>query len=182
MMELSFDGQRTVARTGPDGRWALFDGGYIYRYKLVIPVAYVQKPFGACLSIGLNPSTADEMKNDPTVRRDIGYAKAWGYSTLVKANLFGYRATDPDALYDAAEHGQDIVGPANNEQLLAMATKADLVVCAWGNHGQLMSRGAAVRHMLSAAGVRLHYLRLTKAGQPGHSLYLPASLRPEPWV
>ena len=183
----------TLVREGPNGRLAIFDSEMVFRYKLVIPIqhpmcgpsmdlvsAYPLR--GILLSIGLNPSTADEMRNDPTVRRDLGYARAWGYSQLCKANIFAYRSTEPDALYDAAEHGQDIVGPDNDEMLCNLAATADLVLCVWGNHGALAGRGAVVRAMLVARGIRLHHLKLTQPGQPSHNLYLKGDLTPRPWI
>src|SRR6185436_5707784 len=48
--------------------------------------------------VGLNPSTADCWNDDPTVRRCVGFAKAWGYCDFYMLNLFAYRATDPKAM------------------------------------------------------------------------------------
>lgn len=45
--------------------------------------------------IGLNPSTADETKNDPTIIRCIDFAKSWGYGGVYMLNLFAFRATLP---------------------------------------------------------------------------------------
>ncbi len=61
--------------------------------------------------IGLNPSTADETADDPTIRRCVSFAKAWGFGGLCMANLFAYRATNPaDMLMQA-----DPIGPDNAE-------------------------------------------------------------------
>lgn len=122
--------------------------------------------------IGLNPSTADAMQDDPTIRRCVGYAKAWGYGQLIMLNLFAYRATDPLAMKSA----DDPIGPENDETLRRVAAQAAVVVAAWGNHGSHLGRGAAVRNL-----VPLHYLRLTKSGQPAHPLYLPGTLTPIAW-
>lgn len=54
--------------------------------------------------IGLNPSTADEVKNDPTVTRCINYAKAWGYTGMYMTNIFAFRETDPNEYKTAEEH------------------------------------------------------------------------------
>lgn len=81
--------------------------------------------------IGLNPSTADEVEDDPTIRRCIGFANSWGYGGIVVANLFGFRATDPTALQKAT----DPIGPENDEWLYRLADEAALVVGAWGNGG-----------------------------------------------
>lgn len=130
------------------------------------------KPYA--MFIGLNPSTADEVVDDPTVRRCIRFARDWGYGALCMANLFAYRATRPADLLAQ----DDPVGPENDAYLQRLAAEAGVVIAAWGVHGTHGGRHNAVRAMLP----RLHYLRLTKNGLPGHPLYLPASLRPVEWV
>lgn len=119
--------------------------------------------------IGLNPSTADETQDDPTIRRCIGFAKRWGYGGLVMLNLFAYRSTDPRGLKVAA----DPVGPENDETLLRVTAEAGCVIAAWGAHGALFGRDAAVRRLL--AHLTLDHLGLTKAGHPRHPLYLARS-------
>lgn len=121
----------------------------------------------------LNPSTADATKNDPSFTRMKNFAKAWGYSGLVITNLFAFRATDPRDMMAAA----DPVGMKNDDTLTFVAGICDLTVAAWGVHGAHRGRDAEVRKLLP----RLHYLRLTKTGHPGHPLYLPGNLRPTPW-
>ncbi len=128
---------------------------------------------GFAMFVGLNPSTADESKNDPTVRRCIGYAMDWGYSGLIMTNIFAYRATLPPDM----KAQTDPVGPGNNKALTQLATEAKVVVAAWGIHGAYLQRGSAVRKMLP----RLNVLRLTKDGHPCHPLYLPKTLIPQPW-
>lgn len=124
--------------------------------------------------IGLNPSTADETNDDPTIRRCIGFARAWGYGALCMANLFAYRATDPADMKKAAEP----VGWENDHTLTTLARGAGVVVAAWGAHGTYKGRDQSVRLLVP----NLHFLRLTKDGHPGHPLYLPASLKPQRWV
>lgn len=130
-----------------------------------------------CMFTMLNPSTADEVKNDPTVERCERRARMWGYGGLFVTNIFALRSTDPKALYDC----DDPVGPDNDEAILTCAKKAGLVVCAWGSHGLLNGRGEAVRRLL-ASHVDLHYLKLSvTTGQPGHPLYIGYSVEPKPW-
>ena len=128
---------------------------------------------GYLMFIGLNPSTADEVQDDPTVRRCIGYARDWGYSGLWMTNIFAYRATKPDDMKAVA----DPEGPENDRWLGQVAAGAELVVAAWGTHGAYRDRHQRVRDLLP----QLHYLRLTQEGYPAHPLYLPKSLLPIPW-
>jgi hypothetical protein len=125
------------------------------------------------LFVGLNPSTADETDDDPTVRRCVGFAKAWGYERLFLANLFGYRATNPKELLQTT----DPVGPDNDQHLRNLSRRAELTIAAWGAQGHWHGRNDQVCGILS----NLHYLKLTKAGHPSHPLYLPKSLRPKLW-
>lgn len=130
------------------------------------------------LFVMLNPSTADEETNDPTIRRCCGFAQSWGYSHLAIANLFSLRSTDPKALYSDDEAEGD---PENLTWILQLALQADLVICAWGVHGALRGRGKRVREMLEQEQIETHILGLTKGGCPRHPLYLSGGLRPVPW-
>ena len=123
----------------------------------------------------LNPSTADEFRLDPSCTRARRYAERWGYGALIVTNLFGWRATDPGAMKAAREP----VGRANDEAILRAAREAAIVVCAWGNHGAHLRRSTTVTDLLRAAGIALHALRVTGAGEPAHPLYLHASLAPK---
>jgi hypothetical protein len=125
----------------------------------------------------LNPSTADEVKLDPSCTRARLYAERWGFGALIITNLFGWRATDPADMKAA----RDPVGSGNDEAIVAAARRADLVVCAWGNHGAHLDRSFRVLTKLRREGVDLHTLRLNGNGEPAHPLYLPASLKPQPW-
>lgn len=129
---------------------------------------------GYAMFVGLNPSTADETNDDPTIRRCIAFAQSWGYEGLCVTNLFAFRATRPDDMKAA----DDPVGPENDKTLCDLAKSAGVVVAAWGVHGTHAGRADEIRAMLP----RLHYLRLTRDGHPGHPLYLPKSLTPIPWV
>lgn len=127
---------------------------------------------GYAMFIGLNPSTADEVSDDPTIRRCIAFAKSWGYGALCMTNLFAFRATDPVDMKAVA----DPVGPENDYHLQRLASGAGVVVAAWGVHGTHRQRDTAVRSMMP----KLHCLRKTGDGHPGHPLYLPKILTPIP--
>lgn len=125
----------------------------------------------------LNPSTADELKLDPSCTRARLYAERWGFGALVVTNLFGWRATDPDDMKAA----RDPIGSRNDDAILEAARSADLVVCAWGNHGAHLERSRSVTDLLRRQRIRLHVLRLNGRGEPAHPLYLPARLEPVPF-
>lgn len=129
--------------------------------------------------IMLNPSTADEVNDDHTVRRCIGFAETWGYGGLIVTNLFAMRSPDPGMLKQV----HDPIGPDNTDYLLKYALKCDRVVCAWGNHGSYRGRDQSVVEFLwGRHQVLLSYLLLTKSGQPSHPLRLSGKLRPKIWI
>lgn len=128
---------------------------------------------GYAMFLCLNPSTADEIQDDPTVRRCINYAKAWGYAGFFMMNIFAYRATDPRDMKAVA----DPVGPDNDKHLLRVASGAGVVVAAWGTHGTHNGREAEILKLIPT----LHCLKLTKDNHPAHPLYLKKELVPVPF-
>lgn len=120
--------------------------------------------------VGLNPSTADEITDDPTLTRCINFAKSWDYGGVCMANLFAFRATEPRAMKVA----RDPIGSENNEWLLRLSKDAALVVAAWGNDGSFLGRSRQVITLLPD----MHCLKMNKSGEPAHPLYQPASLKP----
>lgn len=131
--------------------------------------------------IGLNPSTADETKDDPTIRRCIAFSKAWGYGAMCMTNLFAWRATDPELMKAQASPVGE--GMSNDGWLKAIADAAGLIVCAWGRSGNFQQRGNEIIRLLSERGHsrKLHALRLLCDGlTPEHPLYLPKTLTPIP--
>ena len=148
---------------------------FTLRRYLDAPTLFAPPGRRLCNFVMLNPSTATAGLDDPTVRRCMSYALSWGFTDLIVTNIFALRSTDPSALYDEP----DPVGQGNDEAILASARSASLVVCAWGNHGELRGRGAHVAAMLEGAGVDLNALAFSQAGQPGHPLYLPGYAEPD---
>ena len=122
----------------------------------------------------LNPSTADELKLDPSCTRARVYAEKWGYGALIVTNLFAWRATDPDDMKAA----KDPVGKGNDAAILRAAREAAIVVCAWGNHGAHEGRSTKVVELLRNGGVNLFLLKKNACGEPAHPLYLPGNLKP----
>src|SRR3954465_2580804 len=110
----------------------------------------------------LNPSTADEVKLDPSCTRARLYAERWGFGALIVTNLFGWRATDPDEMKAV----RDPVGKGNDAAILRAAREAAIVVCAWGNHGAHRERSSRVSRILESNAVKLNYLKLNASGEP----------------
>lgn len=131
------------------------------------------------LFVMLNPSTATEVQNDPTVERCERRARALGYGAFRVANIFAFRATDPRVMRAEA----DPVGPANDAAIRESVdwVQGGLVLCAWGNHGAHLGRGQQVERLLRETGYPLHHLGLTLAGAPQHPLYIGYHRRPELW-
>ncbi|WP_102226282.1 DUF1643 domain-containing protein [Acidimangrovimonas sediminis] len=130
------------------------------------------------LFVMLNPSTATEVQNDPTVERCERRARALGFGAFRVCNIFAWRDTDPRKMRAAT----DPVGPGNDAAILESAAWADRIVCAWGSHGEHLDRGRAVEALLRGTGLPLHHLGLTKGGQPKHPLYIGYDRQPEPWI
>ena len=127
------------------------------------------------LFVLLNPSTADERVNDPTIRRCIGFAQTWGYGGVEIVNIFAYRSTDPAALREIS----DPIGPRNDYHIKAARRRSARCIAAWGNHGAHLERGARVLRALGRLG-EVECLCETKTGQPGHPLYISARTLPRP--
>lgn len=122
--------------------------------------------------IGLNPSTADETVNDPTVKRCMGFAHDWGFRWMVMTNVFAYRATDPREM-KAQSNPWGTCGEGDHGNLYWLqqcAAGADLVVAVWGVHGSYLGGDVSVRGALK--DVSLRCFGKTKDGHPKHPLYL----------
>ena len=142
---------------------AVFSSCRTYRYALwrtwdeSIPYA---------MFIGLNPSTADENENDPTINRCINFATDWGYGGLCMVNLFALCTKDPSVM----KLSKNPIGPENNNWIKKLASDAGIVVAAWGNDGSHLGRSKEVAGMLSD----LKCIKINKTGEPAHPLYQPA--------
>jgi hypothetical protein len=125
------------------------------------------------LIIGLNPSTADALVDDPTIRRCVGFARTLGYDGLLVGNLFAARSTSPANL----QKFWDPVGPENDVWLQRLQKRAHRVVAAWGNGGRLLGRNQAVLRLLTA----FDCFGVTSIGEPRHPLYLSADTALQPF-
>ena len=124
----------------------------------------------------LNPSTADAVHDDATIRRCIAFVKNFGCNKLIVANLYALRSRDPNRL----RTHPDPVGPGNDNVLASLASSYTDIVCAWGAEAP-HSRVAEFRELMDAEGAKLWCLGQTKHGAPRHPLYLPADSLLERW-
>lgn len=171
MTQLSLDTRPNTARFSPCE---------LYRYTLTRELGG-DRPV---VSIGLNPSKATAAINDPTVRKDIGFSRRWGFGRLIKLNAHGYRATDPDDMHAAAAAGIDIVGPENDfwirDTLLLAKLTGGRVVVSWGNHIS-HERQRAMANLIAECDVEPLCLGTNKNGTPVHELYIPYERELQVW-
>jgi hypothetical protein len=153
---------------------AVFDASGRYRYTLWRAwSAYYPR----IVFILLNPSTADEQKNDPTIRRCMGFARAWNFGSMEVVNLFAYRATDYRELFKA----NDPLGDENDRFLMQAVERCSTVVVGWGNKGTLLDKDRQVISLL-AGSKDVHCLGITKNGQPRHPLYVKGDTALVPFI
>lgn len=147
----------------------IFSSNRKYRYVLQ-RIWNLNKP--ALMVIGLNPSTANEHKNDRTVTRCINYAKKWGFGSLYMMNLFAYRSTNYKNMIN---HHQPI-GIYNNFWIDKVAKRSGLILCAWSNHGGYLDQDKKIKQTLKNRN--LYCLNINNSGQPKHPLYCHGDLQP----
>ena len=149
---------------------ATFSEDGMYRYHLMRE--WDQKLDKICF-VMLNPSLADGMHTDNTIRRCINFAKSWGYGGIEVVNLFAFITPYPEELYQAA----DPIGPANLRYLKQVTKSSKQIVAAWGNLG-VLEKLAHEKIDFTALG-KLMCIKVNKTGEPAHPLYLSAKLKPK---
>ena len=143
---------------------AIFDSTGLYRYLLwrewdcLLPIVTF---------VMLNPSRADAEVDDPTIRRCLGFARSWGYGSLKVVNLFAYRASRPNLLFQS----QAPIGQDNDRYLQIISQRTSTLVLAWGNSGNYQQRDRAVLQLLKDHP-HCYCLGLTQNKNPRHPLYL----------
>lgn len=160
-------------------RSAVIQGGGRYRYDLWRRWHPPGAEPSVCVWVMLNPSRADALVDDPTVRCCLGFSKAWGFTALRIVNLFAYRMTDPAVLWRCKEN---IVGPLNEHYLRDAAGSGHRIVCAWG-----AAKDPRVSEQAEALWWLLRHRRpvclgYSKDGAPRHPLFLRADTEPIPWT
>lgn len=150
-----------------------------YRYRLW---RRTHKGTGTILWVMLNPSTADDLADDPTIRKVMGFSSRWGFDHVRVVNLCALRATNPAELDDTTI---DVVGPKNFDVIRSEIAKASKVVVAWGANAETRkaAKDAAARMdaMSFVAKVEMFALGFTKRGSPRHPLMLSYDTPLENW-
>lgn len=167
----------TACSVGGEARSAVLSEDGVYRYRLTR-----RWGFGpTALFIMLNPSTADAMQDDPTIRRCRGFAMSWGMAALEVVNLYAWRATKPADL----PRDSRAVGPENTRHTWGALRDTwitnGVAVAAWGAHGKA-DRVTEVVGFADAFGVPILALGTTKAGHPRHPLYVKGDTALSPWA
>ena len=167
-------GSHQIVRRCENGNSATFSKDRRYRYSLRRRVGDSPKRI---LFIMLNPSRADEKRDDATIRRCVGFARDWGFGIMEVVNLFALMSTNPKALLEA----EDPVGPANDAAISASLAVADIVALAWGNHGLYHPERVAEVTCMARRRSNLYCMGLTAKGAPRHPLRLPKTTALQEW-
>jgi hypothetical protein len=150
-------------------RRAVISDDGLYRYSL-------SRRWGRgprILWIMLNPSRADSAVDDPTIRRCIGFSRAWGYAAMEVVNLYALRTPEPRVL----RRHPDPVGPDNDEWIARASRRAAEIVLAWGAFAWAGERAELVRVLVSRCNRPMSSLGRTAHGHPRHPLYASACVR-----
>lgn len=122
----------------------------------------------------LNPSTADAKFNDPTIKKLLRLAKAWGYGGIWVVNFCAYRSPKPQAMLAALKRGEDIIGGQNVLRISNAVLGRD-VLCAWGDGVRHLPQDHVerVKRSLRRHAHATYTWGLSKGGHPKHPLYAP---------
>ena len=146
---------------------AIFSEDRTHRYALIREWD-LNKP--SLMIVALNPSSADEKTDDPTIRRCIGFAKKWGFGKLIVTNLFSFRTSSPKNLFNS----KNPIGNKNDFWLKKLSKEVDMVVLAYGNHGKFNNRHNEILKIIKNP----HCIKKAKTGMPMHPLYLKYTKKP----
>jgi hypothetical protein len=167
----------TRAHKAPDGTTSTAEFSDCGRYRYSLTRTWdAQGP--RVLYVMLNPSKADELRNDPTIERCERRARALGYGAFRAVNIFAWRDTDPAAL----KRADAPIGPENDAKLADALRWTGDIIAAWGVHGAHLDRGPQVARMLHLSGKPLLAFGETKAGHPRHPLYISYTQSPQAWM
>jgi hypothetical protein len=130
----------------------------------------------------LNPSTADEMVNDPTIERCQRRAITMGFGSMIIVNLFSFRMTDSKLLNTV----DNLLGDATEADaaILRAVELSEMTVCGWGKHALAAPRAQHIMTLLKNAGLqnKVMCLQLNADNSPQHPLYIGYAKQPFPYV
>jgi hypothetical protein len=162
--KMKYGGMKKKAKTHYISKHAKISDDKLYRYQLT-RIWDEDKP--KVLFIMLNPSTADDLEDDPTIRRVVDFAKSWGYGGVYVANLYAFRSTDPKGLKTTS----DPIGPENRKHIQELVGSVDRVIYAWGNKKK---EPQWLRELITTP----YCIALSTKGIPKHPLYLKGDSQP----
>lgn len=149
---------------------ATFDVSHKFRYKLW-RIWDSERP--KITFIGLNPSTADQDTNDPTMRRLINFCSRNNYGGLYMTNLFSVIATDSKELKQLT-NPVDYPEIKNTKTIYTIqdcAKLSDKVVFCWGRskyHPSMINHCLKIIETFPDA----YCFGFNSDGSPKHPLYL----------
>lgn len=163
-------------------RSAVISPDHRYRYRLGRRWGHGS----TCAFIGLNPSTADHVLDDPTIRKCITLARAWGHDAIEVVNLFGFRTAYPKELRRAHRDSgslERVVGAENDDHVRYVLSRAARIVAAWGRH-EIAGETHRDRRVCAIALEHgdVFCLGHTQNGEPRHPLYMPNDTEPQLWL
>lgn len=121
--------------------------------------------------VWLNPSTADDKINDPTITRCINYTKEWWYWWFIMCNLFAYRSTNPNNM----KKYKNPIWKDNDKYIELYYNKTEKVICMWWNHWNFMMQSKNFKEKYKE---KLFFLEKNKSWEPKHLLYSKSNLKP----
>jgi hypothetical protein len=154
-------------------RAALISDCGLYRWALVR--RWDRRPM--LLVVGFNPSTADALKDDPTIHTLRWRASRWGFGGVVVVNLIPLRGSSPGnavLMVQQADMGVEHLRDRlvqNRTVIIRELRQCSAILLAYGALGDRVASWTAsvVEEIEAAAGDRpLYCIRRTASGAPLH--------------
>lgn len=129
------------------------------RYRYLLTRRWSDGP--PLVFVMLNPSTADALVDDPTIRRCRDFARRDGFAGLTVVNLFALRSPHPrDLLLSVDPVGGNVDALIN--------------VIPWAERGRgRVGQGAEQIDLVRSLRPDLYCLKMNGDGSPQHPLYIP---------
>lgn len=126
--------------------------------------------------IGLNPSRANEVKNDLTITKLIHFAKSWGYGGIYMTNLFSIIEPDSGFIKTLTnENYKSYIRTETESWLDHVWGRSEETVFCWGNFPNIQFRAEEI---IKRFGPAMCFGK-TKSGAPKHPVRLGYSTKLE---